>query len=799
MTQLNVSAEVNLVDKFSASAAKIAGVSEKLAGRLHEGQKKLRALGRKGQAIAHLKALSARLGKTAAEMDRAKQRTAQLGRELAATTKPTKQLQRQFEAARKHADNLKRQHQQQRDELKRLRGELRGAGIDTRNLGEAQRKIASNMAAATRKMEGMAKQADKVAAARANYDRTLQQAANISLVAGGVHRLGQGALSMVAEPIAQMRTVARSRGELASLGMDKSGVDQIAARGRELSTQLAGVTTAAFVSAAYDIKSGIASLDDAGVADMTAMAALTAKATKAEVGQMTSFFATSYGSFKDSLYETISNRDFGNILSASLAKSVQQFKTDGAKMQQAIQSMGSGLAESGISLAEQFTALGMLQQKMEAGVAGTTMKALERSAAQAQARFEKMGMSIETLDENGNLRSLPALIAEMQAAFGKDYTSETGAIIQEAFGTAEAVEFFKALWGQQDAFRENTQALAEAQQQGTAFTQTMASAMDANMDARLHILEQRFAVIKERLGSALIPALERLMPWLEKAAGWISRLVDNNSRLTRFFMAAVAGVGLIATVIAPVITAVAALTTTLAYLGYAARKSAAETALASAVMGGGKGRGLRGMAGKAGGMLKGKLGLVGAGIGTLAIGTTLMDDTLSGGEKAAQISREAGGIGGALAGAAAGAALGSIVPVVGTAIGGIAGGIIGGMSGNALADGLVGLFSSDDGAKRTPDTSATTLASAALMGTALAAAPVAAQSDEAALPASLPVITAAQAPPSTQHTDNSTHSYHITVTPSPGMDEQRLTELVVEKLKAANQATARRARARQHD
>ena len=39
MSRLNVSAQVNLVDKFSATAGKVAGVSEKLASRLHESSK----------------------------------------------------------------------------------------------------------------------------------------------------------------------------------------------------------------------------------------------------------------------------------------------------------------------------------------------------------------------------------------------------------------------------------------------------------------------------------------------------------------------------------------------------------------------------------------------------------------------------------------------------------------------------------------------------------------------------------------------------------------------------------------
>ena len=49
MSDLKLSVMINAIDKFSAPAQKIAGVSEQLATRLHDGQKALQALGRKGQ------------------------------------------------------------------------------------------------------------------------------------------------------------------------------------------------------------------------------------------------------------------------------------------------------------------------------------------------------------------------------------------------------------------------------------------------------------------------------------------------------------------------------------------------------------------------------------------------------------------------------------------------------------------------------------------------------------------------------------------------------------------------------
>ncbi|MDA0109025.1 hypothetical protein OH456_12725 [Vibrio sp. La 4.2.2] len=99
-------------------------------------------------------------------------------------------------------------------------------------------------------------------------------------------------------------------------------------------------------------------------------------------------------------------------------------------------------------------------------------------------------------------------------------------------------------------------------------------------------------------------------------------------------------------------------------------------------------------ASKLGGLTR-RLPYVGAALGALSLGSTMMDDSLSGKEKSTQIGGTVGNMGGAMAGAAAGAAIGSVVPVIGTAIGGLAGALLGGMGGEALGGWVGGFFGSD--------------------------------------------------------------------------------------------------------
>ncbi|HDV5476720.1 TPA: hypothetical protein RI770_000592 [Vibrio cholerae] len=90
-----------------------------------------------------------------------------------------------------------------------------------------------------------------------------------------------------------------------------------------------------------------------------------------------------------------------------------------------------------------------------------------------------------------------------------------------------------------------------------------------------------------------------------------------------------------------------------------------------------------------------KLPYVGAALGAIDIGSTLLDDSMNSREKSTAIGGTVGNMGGALAGAAAGAAVGSVVPVIGTAIGGLAGAIIGGIGGESIGEWVGSWFGSN--------------------------------------------------------------------------------------------------------
>lgn len=146
--------------------------------------------------------------------------------------------------------------------------------------------------------------------------------------------------------------------ELKSLGVvDLAAVESAA---KSFSDTWAGTSKSDFISAAYDIKSGIASLSDEGVAQFTELSGLTAKATKSTIGEMTSLFATGYGIYKD-YYSDLSDMEFGEIFSAGISTAVKNYKTSGSQMAQSISTLGATATSAKVPHEEQLAILGMMR------------------------------------------------------------------------------------------------------------------------------------------------------------------------------------------------------------------------------------------------------------------------------------------------------------------------------------------------------------------------------------------------------------------------------------------------------
>lgn len=366
-------------------------------------------------------------------------------------------------------------------------------------------------------------------------DKMNQSLGGIIKTGATMQTVGSQIAGAALAPVEATFETRRALGELASLGVKDLQVVEDAAR--SFSDQWAGTTKADFISAAYDIKSGIASLSDEGVAEFTSLAALTGKATKSTVGEMTSLFATGYGIYKD-YYADMSDLEFGEMFSAGISKSVQQFKTTGSEMAASIESLGASATNANVPLEEQLTILGMLQGTMSGSKAGTKYAAFLASAAKGG---EALGLSF--LDANNQLKSMPEIIDQLRSKYGETIDAIEKQEIAEAFGTDEAVDLIDLMYGKVGSLQDNILGMYDALGNGTAVAEEMASAMNETEPEKFQRLQQQLHNVAEAAGNTLLPTINNLMEGasgvIQKGAEWI----DNHQQLVQIILMVVLALG----------------------------------------------------------------------------------------------------------------------------------------------------------------------------------------------------------------------------------------------------------------
>lgn len=330
-------------------------------------------------------------------------------------------------------------------------------------------------------------------------------------------------------------------GELSSLGVtDLKAVEDAA---KSFSDTWAGTTKSDFITASYDIKSGIASLTDEGVAQFTELAALTGKATKSTTEEMGSLFATGYGIYKGA-YEDMSDLEFGEMFSAGISTAVKNYKTAGSEMASSISALGATATNNRVPLEEQLAILGQLQTTMSGSEAATKYKSFLNQAASAG---EKLGLSF--VDANNQLLSTPEILEKLKGKYGDTIDAVEKQQIKEAFGTDEAVAMIDLLYTDIEGLSGGIDSMAESMKKGTAVTTEMAEAINNTPAQKFQVLKQQIHNNVEELGNGLLPVVNETMDKvsgvIQKGSEWIS----SNQKTVQTIMNIALKLGMVLTVL----------------------------------------------------------------------------------------------------------------------------------------------------------------------------------------------------------------------------------------------------------
>lgn len=728
MAELKASVIIQAQDRFSAVAKKVEAAGGKLSKKLTESQRDLAALGKQAAAVKQFGVLKKSLSATSEQMRAAQDRAQALGRKIAATAEPTKKLRREFEHARRETRRLGQRHRDLTGELQRQRSDLRGAGIDTRNLADAQRRLSDAIDTSVQKMGRLGSAAEaaagrvsaaqgRVAEAQARHDKRVQTAANLSLVSGAVERTGQRLLSFVEAPTRAAMDFESVMADVRKV-VDFETPEQFQAMSRDilnLSKRIPKTAAELGEIVAAAGRAGIARGELLRFTEDAAKMGVAFDLSGAEAGGAMTGLRSIFKLNQDqvvSLGDTYNRLD--NNMDATAAGILNIANRTGA--------MGQSFGLSGQqvgALAATFLAL-----KTAPEVASTSINTLLLRLQTAHKQGKKfkqalasIGLSSEGLQESLERDAQGTLLELFEAVREAD---DKQGVLFDLFGQ-EFTDDIDKLIGGLDIYRKAVGLAAD--REGSAgsmqaeFETRAATAANAVM-----LTENSARALQIALGDVLLPDVTRLSEATSSAADVTGRLIEDFPGLSKWTGRATAALGGLAKVAAPVLEASGAALMAAAWMQMRAAKAqlaAAGRGVTGDIIptgGGGKTRNagqkitgrakelgskIRGFGGKLPNLMKGRfLGPLGVALGAYQVGSTLLDSDMTAAEKTRSVGADVGLIGGALGGAKlgaiAGTALGPIGTLAGGTLGAFAGGIAGGYGGSLAGEGLAGLFGASD-------------------------------------------------------------------------------------------------------
>ncbi len=285
--------------------------------------------------------------------------------------------------------------------------------------------------------------------------------------------------------------------------------------------QAIGTAKTEFLSGAYDIKSGISTLKDNELGAFTEIVAKTSKATKGSTAQMASYFGTVYNVYSDS-YKGMSAIDFGTMVGNMTSYAVKAFKTDGPKMQQAMEAVGATAKAMGMSLHEQIAVLGNLSNTMSGGEAGTRLRAFMDKAGEAAS---KLGVSFT--DAQGHLKPVADILDTIKGKFPDLKNAAAQAQIKKAFGSDEAVSFILNLANKTDVLRTGMKDLQESMRPGgRSFMEEMARTASDSTLSNTQKLSYAWQRLKETFGESIESPFNLIIGGVKDMLFWVIRVVN---------------------------------------------------------------------------------------------------------------------------------------------------------------------------------------------------------------------------------------------------------------------------------
>lgn len=580
---------VKAVDQYSGMIRNMSGVTGRFANKVRSEMGRLQGLRGPLRLIEDFRRQQKVVRASGEAMQRARERVRQLQAAIKSTRNPTAQMRREFDRARASAGRLEEKHRQNRRALSGLQGQMRSAGVDTRDLAGEQRRLTKALGASNtafgrqaEQMQRLKVMQDRIMAGRKRMDKALARSANLSFVGNASMATGRRMLTAMSAPIMQavefesamsdVRKVVDFESPAAFLAMSNDIL--------ELSTRIPIAATGLAEIVAAGGQSGIAQEELARFAEMAAKIGVAFDISASQSGEAMASIKTAMALDLDqtgSLFDAMNH--LSNNSAARADQTLEFLNRAGASGQTfgfdptETLAIGSAMIAAGAGADTAATSFRNMGRALVRGAAATpkqraAMQSLGLDSAQVARSMQDDAVGT-TLDVLRRLNELPAHVrsSTMSQIFGDEARELT-----KLLNNMQLMPNMLAL------VADETQYLGSAEAEYAERSKTTANNMQ--------LLRNQTARLGVSIGEVVLPPLNDL---LAKSQVFIDKLVTwtkEHPKLTKMLVVSGVALGGMAVAGGAMLTAAAGLIGTLAILRFGLVGLGARAVFASGGLGG---------------------------------------------------------------------------------------------------------------------------------------------------------------------------------------------------------------------
>lgn len=436
---LKLQVVLSAVDKLTAPFRSAQESNKRLASAVRQSRDSLKNLNQQASQIDGFRKIKQQLTSTQQAYQSATQRVATLAKEIANSENPTKKQLEAFKKAQRESGRLKAQYEQLQQSAQRQRSALQANGISTNQLGQAQRRLNSDIERTTQQLRRQenqlrrsAEQERRMAAAKSQYQKTLDVRNKMAGTGATMTATGAGMLYSAKQTLmpGYEFNVGMSKVQaLTRLDKNSNEFKMLREQAREL-----GATTA---FTANQVAQGQAFYAMAGFKPEQIKNAMPGTLAMSLAGDIDLGTTADIGSNILTGFKLDSDQmgRVSDVLVGAFTRSNTSLTMLGDTMKY-VAPVASGL---GVDLETAAAATGKLGDAgIQGSMAGTSLRAILGRLAEppkmAAKALEELG--IKTRDAKGNLRDFPELLAELDKKTAK-------------MGNAQRAGFFKHIAGEE--------------------------------------------------------------------------------------------------------------------------------------------------------------------------------------------------------------------------------------------------------------------------------------------------------------------------------------------------------------